>query len=448
MKAQKTNGFNRRQFIKSSLGTILAAAVAPQFIPSRLLASSTAPSNKIQLGHIGVGGQGTRVLNNFLNVQESVSLAICDPFQQRRDATGQLITKRTNGAVQPKMYNDFRELLADPSLDAVVIATPDHWHVPIGLAAVRANKDVYIEKPLGKSLNQNRAMLEACRKSGRIFQYGTFQRSMAILHRGIELILNGYIGDLQRIEVWAPHGISGGSLVEIPVPVGLDYDLYLGPAPLKPCTKDRITNRGSYFCSDYALGFIAGWGAHPLDIAIWGMDFDTKGLVKFNGKGQCPTPQGLFDTYSTWDVDIDFAGGVKMRFMSDDVAAPVIKASGGRFVPDGTKFYGSKGWISLSREDYDASDPQWFKQKQYDADKRVLSIPNYYGAFVNSVRDRSPSMSPIEDAVRSDAISHLSLMSIISGKEVVWNPKEYRIESPSELNQQMDVSIRVNWSQT
>ena len=162
-------------------------------------------------------------------------------------------------------------------IDAVVIATPDHWHVPVGLAAVRAGKDVYIEKPLGHTLAQNQAMLEACQKHKRIFQYGTQQRSQEILKRGIELVLNGYIGELQRIEVWAPAGAGGGSLDEIPVPAGLDYDLYLGPAPMKPCSKDRITSAGSWYCSDYALGFIAGWGAHPLDIAIWGMDYDQKG---------------------------------------------------------------------------------------------------------------------------------------------------------------------------
>jgi len=301
---------SRRQF----LGGIIAAAVAPQFIPSRVLGQETAPGRTIRLGHIGVGGQGTGLLQNFLSVPGAQSVAIADPFQSRREAAAKRV--KTSQGHEPKLYSDFRELLADKSIDAVIIATADHWHVPIGLAAVRAGKDVYIEKPLGYTLNQNRAMLEACQKEKRIFQYGTQQRSQEILKRGVELVLNGYIGDLQRIEVWAPSGKGGGSLDEIPVPAGLDYDMYLGPAPVKPCSVDRITSPSSWFCSDYSIGFIAGWGAHPLDIAIWGQNYDQQGPISFRGTGDFPTPKELFNNCATWDVEIKFAGGLPMHFMS------------------------------------------------------------------------------------------------------------------------------------
>jgi len=288
------HSMSRRRF----LAGILAASVAPAIVPRRVLGGQSAPSRKIHLGHIGTGGQGTGLLRNFLTVESAISAAICDPYRQRRERAAGFV-KEAQGH-DPKLYNDFRELLADPAIDAVVIAPPDHWHVPIGLAAVRAGKHVYIEKPLGHSLAQNKAMLEACRKTGRVFQYGTQQRSQEMLKRGVELVLNGYIGDLQRLEVWAPEGIGGGSLEEIPVPEGLDYELYIGPAPMKPCTKDRITTAASWYCSDYALGFIAGWGAHPLDIAIWGMEDDTKGPIHFRGTGDFPTPKGLFDTCAAW----------------------------------------------------------------------------------------------------------------------------------------------------
>ena len=441
----RNNEFTRRRFVGGLLRGALVAAVAPNFIPLRVLAGENTPSRKIQLGHIGVGGQGTGLLRNFLNVDSATSVAICDPFRQRREAAGKFVLESQK--LEPKLYNDFRELLADKSIDAVVIATPDHWHVPIGLAAVRAGKDVYIEKPLGQSLDQNRAMLEAVKQHKKIFQYGTMQRAQEMIKRGVELVLNGYIGELQRLEVWAPAGQGGGSLDEIPVPDGLDYDLYLGPAPMKPCTKDRITSAGSWYCSDYAIGFIAGWGAHPLDVAIWGMDSDTKGPVSFRGTGTFPTPNGLFDTCATWDVDVKFHDGVPMRFMSHNFAEPIVKKYRDNYDTNGTTFFGTKGWVSLSRGGVAASNPDWFKLKQCEGSRRVLYRNKYYKAFVDSVREHSPSVAPIQDAVRSDAMSHLSLMAIKSGGEVVWDPHKYKIKSPKELNNKMSHPIRGDWKQ-
>ncbi|MCX6995767.1 MAG: hypothetical protein NTV49_01450 [Kiritimatiellaeota bacterium] len=261
-------------------------------------------------------------------------------------------------------------------------------------------------------------------------------------------MLNGYIGDLQRIDVWAPGGKGGGSLDEIPVPAGLDYDLYLGPAPMKPCSKDRITHSGSWFCSDYALGFIAGWGAHPLDIAIWGMNSDTKGPVTFRGAGQFPTPQALFDTCATWDVEIKFGDGVPMHFMSTNHAEAIVKKYRQNFCGDGTTFFGSKGWVSLSRGGAAASNPDWLKLRQCEGTKRVLYHNRYYKSFVDSVSDRSPSIAPIEDAVRSDALSHLSLLAIKSGGEVVWDPQNYKIIAPEALNAQMSHPVRGAWQQS
>jgi predicted dehydrogenase len=433
------SALTRRRF----LGSTLAAAAAPQIIPSRLLGGETAPSNTIRLGHIGTGGQGNGLLRNLLGVKGAMSVAIADPFQARRESAGAKV-KEAQGH-EPKLHNDFRELLADDSIDAVIIATPDHWHVPIALAAVRAGKDIYVEKPLGYTLDQNRALLDAVKKHQRVFQYGTQQRSQEIIKRGIELVLNGYIGDLQRVEAWAPAGSGGGSLDEIPVPAGLDYDLYLGPAPVKPCTKDRITSAGSWYCSDYALGFIAGWGAHPLDVAVWGMDHDTRGPVRFQGKGDFPTPDALFNTCATWDVEIKFSSGVPMHFMSDNHAYPVIEKYLGKKPGDGTTFFGSKGWISIGRGYAAASNPEWLRIREPEGGRRVHYRPNYYAAFVESVRERGPSIAPIEDAVRSDAFSHLSLLAIQSGKEVTWDPAAYRIVSPDGLDAARSREIRGDW---
>lgn len=433
---------SRRRFLQA----MVAAAAAPQFVPSRVFAAETAPSKTIQLGHIGVGGQGTGLLNNFLGVTGAKSVAVCDPYKQRREKAAATIKQRQGH--DPKLYNDFRELLADPSIDAVVIASPDHWHVPLGLAAVRAGKDVYIEKPLGKSLLQNKAMLEACAKHGRIFQYGTQQRSQELIHRGVELVRNGHIGDLQRLEVWAPKGSDGGgSLDEVPVPEGLDYELYIGPAPMKPCTKDRITSAASWHCSDYAIGFIAGWGAHPLDVAIWGIDSDQAGPFTLAGTGRFPSKPGLFDTLSTWDVNLKFADGLAMRFMSNDVAQPVVTAYRKDWMGDGTTFFGSKGWISLSRGGCSASDPELLKIRE-PGPKKLPYHNRYYASFVESVRNHTTSIAPVDHAVRSDAISHLSLIAIRAAKEITWDPKAYQFQGAADLNAAMAVQVRGDWKQS
>ncbi len=433
---------NRRKFLTGSA----AALSAPLILPASRLFGADAAAKTVRLGHIGVGGQGSGLLRNFLSVPGATSVAIADPFRKRREAAGQKV-KETQGH-DPKLYNDFRELLADPDIDAVIIATPDHWHVPVGLAAVRAGKDVYIEKPLGHTLAQNKAMLDACAKHDRIFQYGTQQRSQEILRRGIELVLNGTIGEIERIDIWAPGGAGGGSLEEIPVPEGLDYDLYLGPAPMKPCTKDRITSAGSWYCSDYAIGFIAGWGAHPLDISIWGLDYDQQGPFKIRGTGTVATPDALFNTITSWDVQMEFAGGIKTHFMSDDIAKPVVEAYRKNWSGDGTTFFGPKGWVSLSRGGYAASNPDWFRNKQAEGSKRVAYQNNYYRAFVEAARNHTPSVAPIGDAVRSDALSHLSVLAIQSGSEIVWDPKAYRIVSPESLNSKMTHEVRGAWAQS
>ena len=429
----------RRQFLTTA-GTALAT---PFILPSPRAFAADDPGRTVRLGHIGLGGQGNGLLRNFLSVKGAMSVAIADPARWKREAAGQRV-KEVQGH-EPKLYSDFRRLLEDPAIDAVVIATPDHWHVPIGIEAVKAGKDVYIEKPLGYTLAQNKAMMDACVKHDRIFQYGTQQRSQEILRRGIEAVINGAIGGIERIEVWAPRGKGGGSLAEIPVPDGLDYNLYIGPAPMKPCTKDRITSAGSWYCRDYALGFIAGWGAHPLDISIWGLDHDQQGPFKIRGTGEAATPDALFNAITTWDVHVEFARGIRMRFMSDDIAKPLVDAYRKNWCEDGTTFYGSKGWISLSRGGVAASDMNWFRQQYGEGDKRVPYKNHYYRGFVEAVRDHQPSVAPIGDSVRSDALSHLSVLAIESGSEIIWDPKAYRIVSPEPLNERMAAPSREEW---
>ncbi|MCX6926668.1 MAG: Gfo/Idh/MocA family oxidoreductase, partial [Verrucomicrobia bacterium] len=286
----KSANHSRRSFLKTA-GALGSALVIPTIIPATVLGQA-APSKRVALGHIGVGGQGGGLLSGFLGVPQSQSVAVCDPFKERRDAAARTVeqryaAERTQGTYQGcKTYNDFRELIARKDIDAVVVATPDHWHVPIAIAAVRAGKDVYVEKPLGISMEHDKMMRQAVHQHGAIFQYGTQQRSFD-QHCGFaaELVRNGYIGEIKAVNVIAPNGETGGKAEPQPVPEGLDYDLWLGPAPVKPYTHDRVIGTGRWHIYDYAIGFIAGWGAHPLDIAHWGYPHIP---VSYEGTGRIP----------------------------------------------------------------------------------------------------------------------------------------------------------------
>jgi glucose-fructose oxidoreductase len=283
----------RRNFLEATA----AAAAVPYVITSTALGNADTPpaSERVTLGHIGVGGQGSGLFFQFQGCKGCQSVAVADAYKDRREARA--------GVCKGKPYADFRELLARTDIDAVVVATPDHWHVPVAIAAARAKKDAYVEKPLGLTVEQDLACRKVFQENGRIFQYGTQQRSSAHCRMGCELVRSGRIGKVHTLEVIAPNGGKGGSTDEAPVPPNLDYDMWLGPAPKKPFTLDRCHPNGTYWIYDYSIGFLAGWGAHPLDIMVWGSEADLAGPMTFEGTGEIPT-KGLYDTVYNWDVKV------------------------------------------------------------------------------------------------------------------------------------------------
>ena len=231
-----------------------AALAAPCVITSAALGSAKkAPaSERVALGHIGVGNQGGFLFSMFQNCRVAQSVAIADAYKSRREAKARMCGG--------KAYADFRELLARDDIDGVIVATPDHWHVPIAIAAARAKKDAYVEKPLGLTIEQNLACHRVFQENQRIFQYGTMQRSMAHCHFGCELVRSGRIGTIRALEVIAPNGGAGGSTQVTAVPPDLDYKMWCGPSPIKPYTVDRCKPEGTYWIYDYSIGYLGGWG--------------------------------------------------------------------------------------------------------------------------------------------------------------------------------------------
>jgi predicted dehydrogenase len=425
--AMKTIRFSRRGFLKSALG-VGAALSFPAIVPSRVF-GETAPSNCVTLGHIGVGGRGGGLLSESSSYGNVRVLGICDCFKDRRERNAANLNKKYGGEVCTA-YRDLREMIARTDIDAVVIATPDHWHVPAGIMAVRSGKDVYIEKPLGLSIEQNLAMREAVQRYGRIFQYGTQQRSLAHVRFGCELVRNGRIGKVNSIDVVAPGGSSGGSTAPIPVPDGFDYDMWLGPAPVSPYTKDRCTSGGSWFNTDNSLGFIGGWGAHPLDVMSWGLgDVPEAVPVELQGTGVFPT-DGLFNACTTWDIRGKFADGKDFHF-----------TSGG----DLTVFNGEKGKVMISRGGLKTEPGDLMREKIGPNEIRLTQSRHHMGNFIECVRSRRPAIAPVEAAIRSDNVTQLSLIAATTGRTIKWDPRKEVILDDPGTSQLLTRAMRGPW---
>ncbi|TFG49641.1 MAG: twin-arginine translocation signal domain-containing protein [Candidatus Brocadiia bacterium] len=425
---------SRRGFLKSTAAGTAAFAI-PYIITSSALGNDKTPpaSERINLAHIGVGGQGTGVMKGFVNLEDGQVIAVCDAFKDRREKAVNLVNtnyaenRKKDGYKGCAAYEDFRELLQRPDIDAVVIATPDHWHVPIAIAAAKAGKDMYVEKPLGVSIEQNKAAREAIHRYGRIFQYGTQQRCFNTQCAfACELVRNGRLGKLKQIVVTAPAGVPGGSTEQIPVPEGFNYDMWLGPAPWSPYTADRCTSLGSWHVYDNSLGFIAGWGAHPLDIMHWGYPHIP---IEYEGTGIIPN-QGLRNTITNWNVRGRFASGVEFIFIDG---------------PNDTKFVGEQGWVAASRGRIDAYPRTLLDLPTLPDEIHLLQNVNHFQNFLDAVKNRSAPASNIDSAVQSDFISHLSDIAIRTGRKILWDPIKETIIADQAASRMLSRPMRKTW---
>ena len=427
MKSHSQRSMHRREVLKQ-----LAAigCSAPLFIPgSALGAEGKPPANeRITVGHIGVGNRGGSLFREAQQVAEFQSVATSDCYANRREGFANLC--------KGKAYADFRELLARDDIDAVYIATPDHWHVPIGILAARAGKDVYIEKPLGVTLQEDLAIEKVLAETGRIFQYGTQQRSIPHCWNGCELVRRGAIGKVHAIEVDAPNGAAGGSTAEAPVPDGFDFNMWCGPAPTRAYTTDLCNPPGTYWVYDYSIGYLGGWGAHPLDIMVWGSDADLSGLVTVEGSGVI-SREGLYDAIYDWDMKIKL-GEVDLIF---------------RPGADRTKFIGTEGWIQVARaaDRHLASDPALMPTKPAGPlapnDDSLQVSRSQSGNFAEAIKSRKPPVSNIRDAVRSDVISLLCDIAVRTGQKIAWDPAKKELVNPSpEAKAMFSRTMREPWT--
>ncbi|MGA2258674.1 MAG: Gfo/Idh/MocA family oxidoreductase [Thermoguttaceae bacterium] len=444
---------SRREMLKRA-GAALGALSLPTIVPHSVFGQN-APSNRVSLAAIGVGGRGTDDCGgSFLPLENVRFVAAVDCRKSRREGFTKMVNDHYRANVCTA-YRDFRDVLARKDVDGVVISTPDHWHVPLAVYAAQAGKDMYVEKPLGVAMAWAWKLREEVARNKVVFQYGTQQRGdQRQFRRACELVRNGYLGEVRRVDVWAPDMSSQfdaasvppyGSTRPIDVPADLDYEMWIGPAPMKPYTADRATNFGAYHIYDYALGFIAGWGAHPLDIAQWGLGTDETGPIRYQGTGKIPPKGSLWDSIESWDVQCEYANGVKMHFMGHRVAEPIVKAYHPAWCDHGTTFFGTKGWINVNRTALYASDKALQKAQVKPEETHLTEAVSQARDFVDCIKSRKLAVSPLEAAIRSDTISHLSDVAIRLGRAIAWDPQKEQIVNDAEASKMLNRTLREPW---
>ncbi len=442
-------GMNRRQF----LGTASAAGAVGgwQLVAARVLGGDgrVAPSNRVAIGVIGLGIQGVGDMKSFLGMREARVLAVCDVHEGQR-AKGKQVVDTFYGNSDCAAYNDFRELIARPDIDAVQITAPDHWHPLIAIEAARHGKHMYQEKPMGWSVRAAHAVEKAVKENEVVFQFGTQQRSDGKFRFACELVRNGRIGRLKTILVGVPGSVSSCPIQPAePVPKELDYDLWLGPAPMAPYSYQRCRPYSQkegwsvwYGISDYCMGMIGNWGVHHLDIAQWGNNTELSGPVEIEGLGQFP--KGLLtDCAVSWQVENRYANGVTLIHMDDATSRKHPLQQGGH--GHGVMFLGTEGWVHVDRQKLDAQPASLLETKFGPDEPRLLRSDNHGANFIGAVKGRNQPAAPIAVAVRTDTLCNLQLIAATLKRKLRWDPDQERFLDDAEANSMLDRPMRAPW---
>lgn len=431
------NRISRRRLLKKAAGLCCGAVAFPYVVRSAALgkAGSVPPGRRITIGMIGVGGHGTAVnLRGFLAQPDAQVLAVCD-VDKRRCERGREIVNSKYGNKDCSAYSDFREVLNREDIDAVMISTPDHWHVPISLAAARKGKDICCEKPT-LTISEGRILSETIDRYGRIFQMSTEDRSIYMYHRMAELVRNGRIGDLHTIRVglpagWRTRADKGKSREPQPVPEGFDYDMWLGPAPFAPYVPGRC-HWSFRWILDYSGGQLTDWGAHLVDTAQWGNDTERTGPVEIEGKGVFPEHH-LYNTATEYHIKYRYADGVTMYVTSGRV---------------GIRFEGTGGWVGNTgwRGALQAEPESILSSKIGPGEIHLYTEPEgEHRNFLDCVKTRKEPYFPAEIGHRCCSVLHLGNISMLLGRKLKWDPDKECFPEDDEANRMLSRALRSPW---
>ncbi len=437
MKKEKITNKGRRDFIKQSALALTGIMIVPRFVLGGQNVKGIrylAPSDIISLGFIGCGKQGRGLSNSFLNTNETRIAAISEVYKDKAQLMLERIKatyeKNTALGAYPEIpvYNDFRELLTRTDIDAVVIATPDHWHGVMAVKAAEAGKDIYCEKPMSLTVKEGRAMVKATRQYKRVFQTGNMQRSWKEFRQAVELVRNGYIGEIKNIKVNIGPPPVPYTLPEQTIPDGLDWKLWLGPNEYKPfneelappITKDVFPNWRLY--KEFGGGMVTDWGAHMFDIAQWALDMDNSGPVKIYA------PDGKDHPFLTYH----YKNGVIMTHETWEWSNAVW-------------FTGTEGEIKVGRGKLETT-PATLKDKVIvENEKHVYKSENHYKDFLTAMRKRTKPVSDVEIGHRTASVCNLGNIAYELKRPLEWNPKKETFKNDAEANALLGRSLLDEW---
>lgn len=442
---------SRRGFIKAAAKGAVASSLAitgfPLIVPATVLGKN-APSNRINIGAIGTGRiSRDHDMPGVWKYDHAQIMAVCDVDSKRAGEGKKLVNdyyaKKTKKAYDGvKVYTDFRELVQNKDIDAVLISTPDHNHALIGIAAVEAGKDVYLQKPASLTIQEGRALSNAVHRSGRVLQIGSQQRSSPQFRYAAELVRNGRIGELKTVSVGLPGDPGGEEEPEMPIPKNLNYDMWLGSTPYVYYTEKRVHPQDGYDrpgwlrCEQFGAGMITGWGSHHIDCAHWAMDTEYSGPTEVSGWAEYPT-KGLWDVHGKFQTEALYENGVKMIVSNE--------------LPNGIKYEGTKGWIFVTRGNYaatasdpvsadknakalDASDPKIITSKIGPDEIHLYESSDHHGNWLESVQTRKAPIAPIEVGHRSCSTCLIHQIAMKLKRKVYWDPIQERFKNDDEAN--------------
>lgn len=419
-------GPSRREVLRQGTGWLVAGVAAPYVMTSTALGNEQKPaaSERLALGCIGVGGMGMAHLHGLLKVADVQIVAVADVDETHRQAAAQAVGDACAA------YHDYRELLARKDIDAVVIATPDHWHALTAIHACQAGKDVYCEKPLSLTVREARQMANAARACGTVFQVGSQQRSATEFRRACEYVLSGRIGKLQSIRTGIGGGPTCGWEAKTSPPPGLDWNMWLGPARWAEYSPQRCHGNFRWFY-DYSGGKMTDWGAHHNDIAQWGNGASESGPVKFEPLSVKFPTDGLFETATEFHVRCTYANGVTLDTVSEYF---------------GVHFQGTHGWIKVDRGSISASDPEILDTPLGAGEVHLYHSPGHKRDWFNCIRTRRRPVADVEIGCRSVTLCHLANIALRTGKTIAWDPRQERITNDESLNVWLARPYRSPWT--
>ena len=440
-------GLSRRDFVKRAAATAGALGVTPLFSGDETEASErtpdqkkrVSPSDKITVGVIGCGGMGRANLRFFKQNPDVEIAAVCDVYEPHL----QKALAMTDGKAKP--YHDFRKLLERKDIDAVIVATPDHWHALPTILACEAGKDVYVEKPLALTIVEGRRMVEYARRYKRVVQMGTMQRSGKHFQRAVEIVRSGVLGKITKVRAWNasniyPEGI--GNPPDSDPPPGLDWDFWLGPAPYRPYNKNRCIYNFRWFW-DYSGGKLTDWGTHLLDIVVWAMD--VKAPLAVSASGGKMALQDNRETPDTLEVVYEFPGFICI-YSDHEVNAKGIDEQG-----YGIQFYGTEGTLYVNRSGY-----KLFPEMKKEDDQRVARAPliesggsrmnePHVRNFLDCVKSRELPICDVEIGHRTTTVPHLGNIALWTHQRIEWDADRERITNVPEANKHLQRPYRKPW---